>query len=44
MTALHNDKGGSFSMEPGMLIVNYDMYRMEKVDAVRLTRVFEHID
>lgn len=35
MTALHIDKGGYFSVEPGMLIVTYDIDRMEPVAAVR---------
>ena len=35
MTALHIDNGGVFSYEPGMLLVTYDMDRMERVDAVR---------
>ena len=35
MTALHIGNGGSFSFEPGMLVVTYDMDRMERVDAVR---------
>ena len=35
MTALHIGNGGVFSYEPGMLVVTYDMDRMERVDAVR---------
>ena len=35
MTALHIDNGGVFSYDPGMLVVTYDMDRMERVDAVR---------
>ncbi len=35
MTALHIGNGGAFSYEPGMLVVTYDMDRMERVDAVR---------
>ena len=35
MTALHIDKGGYSSIEPGILIVTYDCFRMEAVDAVR---------
>ena len=35
MTALYIDKGGYSSTEPGMLVVTYDMDRMETVDAVR---------
>ena len=35
MTALHIGNGGDYSYEPGMLIVTYDMDRMERVDAVR---------
>lgn len=31
MTALHIDKGGYFSTDPGMMIIIYDMDRMEKV-------------
>ena len=35
MTVLHIDKGGFFSLEPGMLIIAYDIDRMEPVAAVR---------
>lgn len=35
MTALYIGSGGVFSYEPGMLVVTYDMDRMERVDAVR---------
>ena len=35
MTALYIDSGGVFSYEPGMLVVTYDMDRMERVDTVR---------
>ncbi len=35
MTALYIGKGGFSSVEPGMLVVSYDMDRMETVDAVR---------
>ena len=47
MTALHIDKGGYFSVEPGMLIVTYDTDRMESVSAVRYaydkTMSLEHL-
>ncbi len=35
MTALHIDKGGRFSMDPGILVVSYDVSRMTVIDAVR---------
>ena len=35
MTALHIEKGGFFSLEPGILIAVYDIDRMEPVAAVR---------
>lgn len=35
MTVLHIDKGGFFSLEPGMLIIAYDIDRMKPVAAVR---------
>lgn len=35
MTALYIDNGGVFSYDPGMLVVTYDMDRMERVDTVR---------
>ena len=35
MTALYIGSGGAFSYEPGMLVVTYDMDRMERVDTVR---------
>ena len=48
MTALHIDNGGVFSYEPGMLVVTYDMDRMERVDAVRYafddTLTVAHLD
>ena len=47
MTALHIDKGGYFSVEPGILIVTYDTDRMESVSAVRYaydkTMSLEHL-
>ena len=35
LTALYIGKGGYSSIEPGMLIVTYDMDRMQPVDAIR---------
>lgn len=35
MTALHIEKGGYFSLEPGIFIATYDTDRMEPVAAVR---------
>ena len=35
LTALHINRGGYFSTEPGMMVVTFDMDRMEKVDAIR---------
>ena len=35
MTALYINKGGFSSIEPGMLVVTYDVDRMETVDALR---------
>ena len=34
MTAVYIDKGGFYSVDPGILIVSYDMDRMETADAV----------